>query len=399
MVMPVQTVSAGEETKILAIGLGGEIADALTRIGGVRVISRLQRAYGDGEAIDYRRIAEEFQVDYALSMALTVASGQVRVRAELHRLPAGFVDWSESFQEPLSEFFTVKRGITEAVATALGGEPFRSEYLRIRERPTDSLDAWALTQHSANLVLSMENFPNWDRANALARRAIALDAEFGTAQARLAALLAERAAFLLSVDSVKDVREALDAAETAARLAPYDPYVLMNCGQAWNLCDAVARGRRAVDQAVQQLPYDSLAWLFYCFARVYTGDHSDLQNVITICDRVSTQSRGNPVGRHFTVVNMLARFCLKQYEFIVQQHMKSCLGPPLKSVTLWPIVAAANAELGDTFRAKQVFEAVLGTGLLPSPADIAPTFLRLAGNNAAIAGEFTRGLTKAGIIP
>ncbi len=53
MVMPVQSVSAGEDSEILAIGLDGEIADALTRIGGVRVISRLQRKYGDGEAIDY----------------------------------------------------------------------------------------------------------------------------------------------------------------------------------------------------------------------------------------------------------------------------------------------------------------------------------------------------------
>ncbi len=225
----------------------------------------------------------------------------------------------------MSEFFAVQQRITEGVATALGGELFRSEYIRIRERPTDSLDARAMTQHSANLVISMENFPYWARAIPLARRAIALDAEFGAAHARLAALLAERAAFLLSADSGKDAREALDAAQTASRLAPYDPYVLMNCGQAWNLCGAVAQGRRAVDQAVEQLPYDSLAWLFYCIARVYTGNHTDLQSVITICDRINTQSRSNPVGRDFVAINAIARFRLKQYEFVIQEFMENCL--------------------------------------------------------------------------
>ena len=398
-VLPVQTIGEGSQASVLAGGLSGEIGDALTRIGGVRVISRLPSQFSEPANVDFHEISEQFKADYILAMSLGTPSDRVRVKAVLHRVPEGFVAWSQTFEQPLNELFSVQQAIMEAVANTLGGELFRSEYLRVREQPVENLDAWALTQHSANLVISGENAPNWDQAIALARRAIDIDPEFGPAHARLSALLSERVTFFLTPTPDQDVAEALQAADRGARLAPYDPYVLMNCGQGWALCGRVDRGRQAFDQAVRQLPYDSLAWLFFCFARVFSGNEEALREVLEICDRMYAQSARNPLYPAFGLLRLTSRFRLGERQQIVDEHADFCLQQPRESVGLWPIVVAALGELGEAQRAQQIFGAIRQEGFCPRPEAIGPTYLRLAGDDPVIADKFTNGFIRAGIIP
>ena len=398
-ILPVQLLTETDEARALASGLGGEISDALTRIGGVRVVSRLPSSLASTESTDFVGIARQFGTDYVLFMTLLHSGDRLRVKSELHRAPEGFMSWSSTSEVALDDVFSLQQSIAEAVAKELGGELFRSEYLRIREQPTTSLDAWALTQHSANLVISGEDYPNWDAALDYARRALVLDPEFGPAWARLAALLGERAAFLLTQTMEQDVAEALDAADRAENLSPYDPYVQMNSAQAWILCGQIERGRRALAKAEAQIPHDSLLWFFRCCSMVYSGGESEARETLAVCSRIRDQSPKNPLAPQFAAMKAIAHFRLGEHGRTVERLLGTFLGQPRLGAALWPIVAASLGELGRLDEARQLFDVVRAEGYCPRPGDIEPNFDRLSGGRRDVADAFLQGLRKAGIVP
>lgn len=245
---------AGDD-QVLAVGLASELSNALSRTAGVEVVLAAEAA------------------DYVVSGTLLPHTDQMRVLARLSDRRGGRQLWAQDYELAREGFFHVQREITGAIVTEIGGELMSREFERMRFSTTESNDAWALTVHSANMVIQQRGgATTWDEAIGYAERAVAIDPDYAPAHGRLAALRSERISQFLSPDIAADVAATRAAADRASTLASFDPYVMMNCGQAWTLIGELTRGRDAIEQAHRAVPYDVLCWQFRWINIALSGD-------------------------------------------------------------------------------------------------------------------------------
>jgi len=278
----------------LARGLGSELGHALARLGDVRAVP-LMTLGESAQSLDSLR--NELQLQYLLTGSLQLAGARVRVLAQLVSVADGSQLWTRDYERDTADLFELQREIAGAIAREIGGELMHAEYSRMRLAGPESLDAWSLTVHSAHIVIERRGgVATWNEAIECARKAIVLAPGYASAHARLAALTAERMLFFASDDPARDFDEALAAADRAYQLASFDPYTLMNCGQAWSSCGERARARAALDKAVTLLPHDLLAWNFYWSHLSTWGTDDEVRAAENGLDRLLADHESHPLA-------------------------------------------------------------------------------------------------------
>ena len=104
--------------------------------------------------------------------------------------------------------------------------------------------------------------PRHDGQEAHVRQALARDPGSATLHNNFGALLYQ----------VNRIGEAVGELETAARLQPDQPFILLNLGRAYVLAGRLAEGRTALERAVALRPYDSITHGYLFRAYVRSGD-------------------------------------------------------------------------------------------------------------------------------
>ena len=70
---------------------------------------------------DVRRIARELGVQYVLEGSLQTEGNRVRIAAKLIDTAGGNYIWSERYDRPLDDIFTVQDEVTDTIAASLAG--------------------------------------------------------------------------------------------------------------------------------------------------------------------------------------------------------------------------------------------------------------------------------------
>ena len=118
-VLPFTDISTNKDQEYFADGLTEELLNKLSQVKDLQVTGRTSSFYFKGRNEDLRTIGETLGVAYLLEGSVRKSGDQLRITAQLIKAKDGYHLWSETFDRPLKDIFSVQDEIAGAVTTAL----------------------------------------------------------------------------------------------------------------------------------------------------------------------------------------------------------------------------------------------------------------------------------------
>jgi TolB-like protein/DNA-binding winged helix-turn-helix (wHTH) protein len=118
-VLPFLDLTEGMKNEEFADGITEELIDKLSKVPGLKVPSPTSSFYFKGKQVPVADIAKSLNVAYALDGSLRKSGTRVRVDVRLLRADSGFIVWSETYDQPMSDILTIQDDIAVKVTKAL----------------------------------------------------------------------------------------------------------------------------------------------------------------------------------------------------------------------------------------------------------------------------------------
>lgn len=270
-VLPFQNMSGDPDQDYFADGMVEDIITALSGIAWLFVIARNSSFTYKGKAVDIKQVGHELGVRYVLEGSVRKAGNRLRITGQLIDTATGSHIWADRFDGAMEEVFDLQDRITICVAGAIEPALLEQEIKRSRERSTDDLTAYDLALRARPYATSWTHEGALEGL-ALARRAIALDPNFGTPLATAAWCQAMLFAGGWAEDLEAAKCEGTEFAWRAARAAPNDTYVISTAAGALDLFDEDYHVLLAlIDKALVLSPSSAYAWFWSGFLRLFSG--------------------------------------------------------------------------------------------------------------------------------
>lgn len=235
-VLPFDWLGATDEHAFLARGISTDLVTDLSRLSSLRLL---------GPATAKPDMAVSRGARYLVSGSVQRESEMLRVNISLRDARTGEQLWSERFERPFRDLFSVQDEIVRNIAGKLPGKIGDAERQRIAKRYTRSLEAYEHFLRGQALFVVRRTEDN-EESRAYFRKAIELDPKFARAYAALAMSYAMEYRLRPSGDPSQALARAFEFAETARLIDPDIPEIH------WALGFVRVQSRRH-DQAVSSL--------------------------------------------------------------------------------------------------------------------------------------------------
>jgi TolB-like protein/Flp pilus assembly protein TadD len=186
-VLPFQNLSDEKENAYFADGIQDDILTNLSKIGDLKVISRMSvMSYrGDG-ARNAREIGKALGVATLLEGSVRRAGNRVRVSVQLINANNDEHLWAEDYDRDLTDVFAIQTDLAQKIASSLQAKLSPHEKERLDRRPTENPDAYLLFLQAHDYATRMDIFHQTSsKAVPLFEQAIKLDPNFALAFAGL----------------------------------------------------------------------------------------------------------------------------------------------------------------------------------------------------------------------
>jgi len=187
-VLPFENLSSDKENAFFAQGIQDEIITTLSKISGLRVISRTSTAHYKSAPENLSEIAGELRVANVLEGSVQRSGDRVHINVQLIQAETDAHLWAQSYDRELIDIFSVEGEVAKRIADALRATVSPQEKVRVETKPTDNTDAYVLYLQGREYQTRPDNFlQDFRTAAQLFEQAIALDPNFALAHARLSA--------------------------------------------------------------------------------------------------------------------------------------------------------------------------------------------------------------------
>jgi adenylate cyclase len=188
-VLPFDNLGGDEQANRLADGMTEDVITDLARSKDLLVIARNSALAYKGKLVDARQVAKDLNVRYVLAGSIQHQADQLRVTAELIDAASGAQVWSERWDRPAQDMFSVQAEIADKVAASIGGNggsnfgaiPGRllSEAKKSAPANLSAYDLWLLAREQSILRNKAANVKGLEYIE----KAIGLDPNFAPAYA------------------------------------------------------------------------------------------------------------------------------------------------------------------------------------------------------------------------
>ena len=261
-VLPFQNLSDEKENAYFADGIQDDILTNLSKIGDLKVISRMSVMSYRGEGThNAREIGKALGVAALLEGSVRRVGNRVRVNVQLIDANNDEHVWAEDYDRDLTDVFAIQTDLAQKIASALQAKLSPNEKARLDHRPTQNPDAYLLFVQAHDWANRAEMFHDTSlKAEPLFEQAIKLDPNFAAAFAGLS--MVESWVYHNS-DPVPSRREkARLNADEALRLQPDLPEAHLALGFSYYYGDRdYERALAEFDIARRGLPNESQAYL------------------------------------------------------------------------------------------------------------------------------------------
>ena len=240
-VLPFENQLNAPDNDHFSAGLADELITALGAIPGLKVAGRTSTFALYAKSMDVRAIADRLHVATILEGSVRRDAARLRISARLVQTSDNAVLWSEAFDVPMRDVFTVQEQIAHSIADALNVHlTSRVASSPLVARPTADLEAYDLYLRGRH-VRTRPTRDRLEQALAYYRGAIERDPNFAAAYAGLAETYVNLANFGY-VTTAEGFGNANIAAERALKLNP-------RLAEAYTSHGYVLASRRAFDSA------------------------------------------------------------------------------------------------------------------------------------------------------
>jgi len=191
-VLPFENLSSDKENAFFAQGIQDEIITTLSKISGLRVISRTSTARYKSAPENLPEIARELRVANVLEGSVQKSADRVHINVQLIQAETDAHLWAQSYDRQLTDIFSVEGEVAKKIADSLSATLSPQEKARVETKPTDNADAYVLYLRGREYQTRPDNFlQDFRSAAQLFEQAIVLDPNFALAHARLSAVTSQ----------------------------------------------------------------------------------------------------------------------------------------------------------------------------------------------------------------
>ena len=184
-VLPFVNMSSDKEQEYFSDGLTEDIITQLSKIKSFKVISRTSVMQYKKTPKSIKEIGKELGVATILEGSVQRSSTKVRITAQLINAVTDEHLWSESYDRPVYDIFTIQREVALAIASVLNTTLSKKESQQLDYVPTVNLQAYDLYMRGKFLV-EKRNKTDLLIARELFQQAVAKDRTFADAYSGLA---------------------------------------------------------------------------------------------------------------------------------------------------------------------------------------------------------------------
>lgn len=216
-VLPFANLSGAAEQDFFADGLAEELLNALSGIPNLRVAARTSAFAFKGTQTDVRTIGDTLNVATVLEGSVRRSADRVRINVQLVDARSGYQMWTETYDQPLTDLFTVQNAIAAEIVDALAIRLAPEAKAGLYRGGTDDVAAYELYLLGRQKWATRE-VPKLREAVRHFEEAIARDSSFALAWSGLADAIDALA--YRSADALHLVPAAKYAAQRALVLEP-----------------------------------------------------------------------------------------------------------------------------------------------------------------------------------
>src|SRR5881628_3912450 len=186
-VLPFQNLNDEKENAYFADGIQDDILTNLSKIGDLKVISRMSVMSYRGDGVrNAREIGKALGVATLLEGSVRRAGNRVRVNVQLINANNDEHIWAEDYDRDLTDVFAIQTDLAQKIASALQAKLSPNEKARLDQRPTENSDAYLLFVQAHDYATRRNMFRDTSlKAIPLFEQAIKLDPKFALAFAGL----------------------------------------------------------------------------------------------------------------------------------------------------------------------------------------------------------------------
>jgi TolB-like protein/Tfp pilus assembly protein PilF len=254
-VLPLASPGGDARQERLADGIAEDLIGELGRYRNIAVIAKSSSFTYKGKPVDARQVGRELGVRYVLEGSLETDPERVRVAVQLIDTDSGAQVWSERWDRPLGDIFTVRDELVGEIAGTLlgyGGPVWGDAVESARRKPPQNLDAYDYVRLASAAYRTTKE--GLTEVRALSEKAIALDPSYARAYYNLAWAYFEEALNGFSADPAGSLEQFHAAAEKMVTLDPMDPYAQFMAGLSYFKRGERARGKEAWERALALAP-------------------------------------------------------------------------------------------------------------------------------------------------
>jgi serine/threonine protein kinase/Flp pilus assembly protein TadD len=378
-VLPFENLSGDKENAYLGEGIQDEILTRLSKVGGLKVISRNSTQHYKNKPENLREIAKQLRVAHVLEGSVQKSAGTVRVNVQLIKAANNSPVWADTVDRSLTDIFSLESEVAMTVADQLRAKLTGEEAQAIAAKPTDDPQAYDAYLRGLAYTLKSGGFEpaNIIPARQHLKEAVRIDPKFALGWALLSSV--DSAGYITDTlprtDTLRD--ESRIAAETALGLQP-------NLGEAvsakafyhYVFLKDYDTALRYFEQAARLLPNDSQIPEALAFVERRRGRWEQSDAYFNRAERLDPRNV-RTIGQHAVSYKALRRFpdALRKYEEVLnitpndpqpvarQAAIFQAMGDlPRASALLTPLYS--RADDGGTINT-QVYQAILERRTVP----------------------------------
>jgi serine/threonine protein kinase/tetratricopeptide (TPR) repeat protein len=320
-VLPFENLSGDKENAYLAEGIQDEILTRLSKVGGLKVISRNSTQHYNSKPENLREIAKQLGVAHFLEGSVQKSAGTVRVNVHLIKAVNNSPVWADTIDRALTDIFSLESEVAMTVADQLRAKVTDEEAQVIAAKPTDDPQAYDAYLRGLAYTLRSGGFEpvNAIPAQQLLKEAVRIDPKFALGWSLLSSV--DSAGYITGTlprtTALRD--EAGIAAETALKLQP-------NLGEAvsakafyhYVFLKDYDTALRYFEQAARLLPGDSRIPEALAFVERRRGRREQSEAYFNRAERLDPRNV-RTIGQHAALYKMLRRFpdALRKYEDVL----------------------------------------------------------------------------------
>src|SRR5215813_450239 len=186
-VLPFQNLSDEKENAYFADGIQDDILTNLSKIGDLKVISRMSVMSYRGEGSrNAREIGKALGVATLLEGSVRRIGNRVRVSVQLINANDDEHIWAEDYDRDLTDVFAIQTDLAQKIAASLQAKLSPNEKERLDQQPTENSDAYLLFIQAHDYANRPDQFRDeLLKAEELFEQAVKLDPKFAAAFAGL----------------------------------------------------------------------------------------------------------------------------------------------------------------------------------------------------------------------